>query len=86
MEMSAYDFFSRNQEPVGAVGRIVVGAPGGPGEKPLGYGASEGRSPVYPSVRKLLSWLSSDKILREKVVPYPVELMEQTFPSNESHF
>lgn len=81
-----YDYFSRNHERLGSVGRIVVGAPGGPGEKPLGYGASEGRSVMFPEVRKLLAWLTSDKIVREKKVSYPRELFGLTYPQHESHF
>ena len=81
-----YDFYSRNHERLGAVGRIVVGAPGGPGEKPLGYGGSEGKSVIFRDVRKLLSWLTSEKIVREKIIPYPFELMELTYPVYDSHF
>ena len=81
-----YDYFSRNHERLGAVGRIVVGAPGGPGEKPLGYGGSEGRSPIFADVRQMFTWLSSEKIVREKVVRYPAEMMDRTFPMQESHF
>ncbi len=81
-----YDYFSRNHEIVGTVGRIVVGTPGGPGEKPLGHGESEGRSVIFPDVRKLLSWLTSDKIVREKIVSYPIDLMALTYPRHESHF
>ena len=38
-----YDYYSRDQENVGMVGRIIVGHPGGPGEKPPGYGAGSHR-------------------------------------------
>ena len=85
-EEGTYDYFSRHHENLGAVGRIVVGSPGGPGEKPAGYGASEGRAPVYEDVKKLLSWLDSDKILQEQIVPYPMNLLERTFPLQESNF
>jgi len=33
-EEGTYDYYSRRQERLGAVGRIVVGSPGGPGEEP----------------------------------------------------
>ena len=85
-EQGTYDYFSRNAEVVGGVGRIIVGAPGGPGEKPLGYGGSEGRSVIFHDVRKLLSWLTPEKIVREKIVSYPSKLMELTYPSHDSHF
>ena len=81
-----YDYFSRRHERLGAVGRIVVGSPGGPGEKPLGYGASRGMAPIFEDVKKLFSWLSSEKIVRQKVVPYPMDLLERGFPLQESHF
>ena len=81
-----YDYFSRNHERLGSAGRIIVGAPGGPGEKLLGYGESEGRSVMFPEVRKLLSWLTSDKIVRERRVSYPMDLMGLTYPMHESHF
>ena len=81
-----YDYFSRNHERLGSVGRIVVGAPGGPGEKPLGYGGSEGRSVIFSEVRKLLTWLPSEKIVREKTVAYPRDLFRRMYPQHESHF
>jgi plastocyanin len=75
-----YDYFSRNHERLGAVARIIVGVPGGPGERPLGYGGSEGRSPIFPDVRKLHSWIDSERIVHEKLVKYPAALMERKFP------
>ena len=35
-----YDYFSKNHVGLGMVGRIVVGRPGGPGEKPPRYGGA----------------------------------------------
>ncbi len=54
-----YDFFSKHQEVLGMVGRIVVGRPGGPGEKPWGYGGREGRNPIYKGVHKPAEILDS---------------------------
>ena len=42
-----YDYYSKHHEAAGLIGRVVVGAPGGPGEKPPRYGGSEGRTPIY---------------------------------------
>jgi plastocyanin len=79
-EEGTYDYFSSHHERLGAVGRIVVGSPGGAGEKPVGYGGKEGRTPAWPDVKKLLDWLSSEKIVREKVVRYPMDVLERSFP------
>jgi len=79
-EEGTYDYFSLHHERLGAVGRIVVGSPGGPGEQPLGYGQPEGRAPIFADVEKLLSWLTSEKIVRENTVPYPMDLLERGFP------
>ncbi len=68
-EEGTYDYFSRRQERLGAVGRIVVGSPGGPGEEPIGYGESAGRALIYPDVREVFSWLSSEKIVEQGVIP-----------------
>jgi plastocyanin len=81
-EEGTYDYFSRNHERLGAVGRIVVGSPGGPGERPLGYAGSEGRTPIFPDVSKVLTWLTSEMIVREKVVPWPAQMMDRTFPKD----
>lgn len=75
-----YDVYSRNQEMIGAVGRIVVGRPGGPGEKPLGYGSREGWAPIYKEVIRTLELAKSEDIVREKIIPYPAEALRRRFP------
>ncbi|MCH6569070.1 MAG: hypothetical protein IH794_03130 [Acidobacteria bacterium] len=85
-EEGTYDYYSRRQERLGAVGRIVVGSPGGPGEEPIGYGESAGRALTYPDVREVFSWLSSEKIVEQGVIPYPMERFGRTFPAQDSHF
>ncbi len=79
-EEGTYDYYSRHHERLGAAGRIVVGSPGGPAENPVGYGGREGRAPGWPVVKKLLSWVDSEKIVREKVVRYPMDVLERSFP------
>lgn len=76
-----YDFYSRNQEVLGAVGRIVVGSPGGPGEKPLGYGSREGWAPIYREVIRTFELAQSEEIMRRKIIPYPMdESLRHRFP------
>ena len=75
-----YDYYSRRQEVIGTVGRIVVGSPGGPGEKPLGYGSGEGRSPIFKEIEKTFAFAHSEEIVREKRIPYPVKALERRFP------
>ena len=79
-----YDYFSRNHEPLGMVGRIVVGSPGGPAERnPPGYGARDGRAPVFPAQAKLLGFLSSQEIVAKKTIAYPRDLLVRTFPYSD---
>jgi plastocyanin len=75
-----YDYYSQPQEYLGMVGRIVVGRPGGPGEKPPGYGNREGRTVMYPDAARLLEYLKSDEIVQKKVIPCPLEVLERKFP------
>lgn len=75
-----YDFFSRYQEVLGMIGRIVVGRPGGPGEKPWGYGGKEGRNPVYEAVLKTAKLLDSQEIVKRKVIPCPFDDMIPRYP------
>ena len=79
-----YDYFSRFHEPLGLVGRIVVGRPGGPAEtnRP-GYGARDGRAPVYPAQAKLLEFLSAQNIAAKKTVPYPTDLLVLSYPHSD---
>ena len=76
-----YDYYCELQESLGMVGRIIVGKPGGPGEKPPGYGNREGRSVMYPDAERLLAYLKSEEIVRKRSIPYPVQLFERKFPT-----
>jgi plastocyanin len=79
-----YDYFSRTHEPVGLVGRIVVGAPGGPAEEnPPGYGAREGRAPVFAAQKKLLAALRSADIVAKKSIAYPRDVVVRSYPFGE---
>jgi plastocyanin len=75
-----YDYYSPSHEYLGMVGRIVVGEPGGPGENAPGYGNRQGRMVMYRDAARLFEYLSSEKIVREKVVPYPKDLVRKPFP------
>ena len=76
-----YDYFCRNHEILGMVGRIVVGSPGGPAEEnPPGYGASEGRAPVFPAEAMLLEAIPSQQIVDKKTIPYPRDLLVRKYP------
>jgi plastocyanin len=74
-----YDYYSRPHEVLGVVGRIVVGRPGGPGEQALGYGAEEGRAPIYKRARQLLEHVTSEKIMKAKKIPFPEELFGRRY-------
>jgi len=75
-----YDYFSKFHEMIGMVGRIVVGRPGGPGEKPWGYGSSQGRNPIYDSVLKTAELLDSQEIVKKKAIPFPFDDMIPDYP------
>jgi len=75
-----YDYFSRNHESIGAVGRIVVGKPGGPAEKPLGYGGREGRAPIYSRVREVFELVTSKAVMERETFVYPMERFQRRFP------
>ena len=79
-----YDYFSLNHEIVGMVGRIVVGAPGGPAEKnPPGYGGREGRAVMFPAQAKALQAVPSKLIVEKKQVPFPKDLNVKPYPYGE---
>jgi len=75
-----YDYYSQPEEYLGMVGRIVVGKPGGRGERPPGDGNREGRGVMYPDVARLLEYLKPEDIVRKKIIPCPLELLERRFP------
>ena len=76
-----YDYFAKTFEPLGMVGRIVVGRPGGPAETNApGYGGREGRAVMYPNQAKLLAALPSAEIVAKKSIAYPRDLIVRTFP------
>ena len=75
-----YDYYSRDQENVGMVGRIVVGKPGGPGEKPPGYGGKEGRAVVWPDAIEVFKRLPSAEIVAKKSLPFPKDLEGKARP------
>ncbi|MBI2820986.1 MAG: hypothetical protein HYX74_02060 [Acidobacteria bacterium] len=68
-----YDYFSKYHEGVGLIGRIVVGRPGGPAEKPPGYAGPEGRAPIYAIGMRVFSVLNSREIVEKKSVPFPAD-------------
>ena len=75
-----YDYFSRNHEITGMVGRIVVGTPGGPAEKhPPGYGGREGRALVYPAQARALNVCDSQSIVENKAIPFPSGLVVRSY-------
>jgi len=79
-----YDYFSRFHEPLGLVGRIVVGRPGGPAESNRpGYGGRDGRAPIFPAQAKLLEFLSAQDIAAKKKVPYPTDLLVRSYPYSD---
>ncbi|MBI4444235.1 MAG: hypothetical protein HY649_12795 [Acidobacteria bacterium] len=79
-----YDFYSTGHEILGMAGRIVVGTPGGPAEKfPPGYGAREGRAPVFPAQVAMLAACPSDQIVQKRTIPYPKDLVVRPYPYGE---
>ena len=70
-----YDYYSRDQESLGMVGRVVVGQPGGPAEKNQpGYGGRDGRAMVYPGEIKVFQACASKEIVAKKTIPFPKDL------------
>ena len=72
-----YDYYSKYEEWNGMIGRIIVGRPGGAGEKPWGYGNKEGRKPIPPEVLRRAKLLDSQTIVRQKTTPFPLERIEE---------
>ena len=72
-----YDYFSKYHEGIGLIGRIVVGKPGGPAEKPPRYGGPEGRAPIYAMGMRVFDVLNSREIVEKKSVPFPVNKLAQ---------
>ena len=62
------------------LGRIVVGSPGGPGERPWGYGAPQGRNPIYKEILRTARLLDSREIARRKQIPFPFDEMIPPYP------
>jgi hypothetical protein len=79
-----YDYFSITHESIGRVGRVAVGRPGGPGEQVPGYGARDGRAPMYPASATILSACPSKQIVEQKSIPYPRTLVVRPYPYGES--
>ena len=75
-----YDYYSRAYEYLGMVGRIIVGKPGGHGERPPGYGNRKGRAVMYRDARRLFEFLKSDEIVQKRRIPYPMDLLRREFP------
>ena len=76
-----YDYFSRNHEVLGMIGRIVVSSPGGPAEENApGYGAKQGRAPVFAAQAKLLGALPSAEIVSKGNIPFLRDVVQRSFP------
>jgi len=75
-----YDYFSTNHVGLGVVGRIIVGQPGGPGEKPPRYGGAEGRAPIYQRAMEVFAQIDSQEIVRAKKVSIPTDKLGRQYP------
>lgn len=75
-----YDYYAKHHEVLGLMGRIVVGQPGGPAERPLGYGGRDGRAPVFPDMLTLFKVLNSQEIVQKKRVPFPQHILVRRSP------
>lgn len=75
-----YDYYSKSHTAMGLIGRIVVGKPGGPGEKPPRYGGAEGRAPIYSRAMRVFEILDSQEIVARKAVPFPVQKIGHSYP------
>lgn len=77
-----YDYYSRHHEILGMVGRVVVGRPGGPAEKPPGYGNRDGRAVVYPAQVRVFEACPASEIVAKKTIRFPRNLNVVKFPHN----
>jgi plastocyanin len=78
-----YDYFNRQHEARGAVGRIIVGNPGGPGERPMGMGDAPAQPEGFVglstdptrlrSVRRIFDMLPSNRIMRDGKISLPLD-------------
>ena len=59
---------------------FVVGRPGGPAEKPLGYGGREGRTPTFPRAKEVLEFVSSQEVVEKKLIRYPTREFGRRYP------
>ncbi|MEE2821988.1 MAG: plastocyanin/azurin family copper-binding protein [Acidobacteriota bacterium] len=75
-----YDYYSPTHEYLGMVGRVIVGKPGGPGEESPGYGNRHGRAVMYRDAARVFEYLESDKIVTQKSIAYPMDLVRREFP------
>ncbi len=75
-----YDYFSKYEEGAGMFGRIVVGKPGGPGEKPWGYGNIDGRRVIPPKVAERAKLLNSSDIVKKKSISFPFQQFTAPYP------
>jgi len=75
-----YDYYSPTHEYLGMVGRIIVGAPGGPGEETPGYGNRQGRAVMYRDAARVFEYLKADDIVTQKRIPYPIDEVRRDFP------
>jgi hypothetical protein len=71
-----YDYYSKDGLAIGVLGRIVVGKPGGPGEKPPHYGGAEGGAPIYRRAIRVFEMLDSREIVNLKRVAFPLQKFE----------
>lgn len=80
-----YDYYCRFHEAQGEVGRIVVGAPGGPAGRPPGYAGAPAQPMGYaglssslllPRVQRAFAHLDAKNIVERRAVSLPAELVQ----------
>ena len=72
-----YDYSLISYQCLGTVGRVIVGKPGGLGERSPGYGNREGRMVMYREAARLFDYLNSDEFVQKKVLPFPQDPSEK---------